>query len=209
MTIVELSRRSGVPVATIKFYVRSGILPPGDPVAANRTEYRQDHLTRLDLIRAFRDLGRFRLETARRVIELLGTGGPVDRRLVIALDELSLVPGEDDRPPFAPPEAARAQAEVAGLLAQFGWDDADDPPAAGADLATAIVLLRRLVDPELGIEALVPFGQAIAGLPLVDPPVERDPARDFIRFLLVEAIVVALYRLAGRARLNARPAEDR
>ncbi|WP_435133954.1 MerR family transcriptional regulator [Actinacidiphila sp. bgisy144] len=52
MRISELSRRSGVPNATIKFYLREGLLPPGRATAATQAEYGDQHLRRLRLIRA-------------------------------------------------------------------------------------------------------------------------------------------------------------
>src|SRR5262245_46562132 len=48
--IAELSRRSGVPVATIKFYIREGILPRGETTAPNQARYGDAHLQRLALI---------------------------------------------------------------------------------------------------------------------------------------------------------------
>ena len=40
----ELSRRSGVPIPTIKFYLREGLLPPGVATAANQADYDEEHL---------------------------------------------------------------------------------------------------------------------------------------------------------------------
>ena len=55
MRISELSRRSGVPVATIKYYVREGLLPAGEPTAINQALYDERHLARIELIRALRE----------------------------------------------------------------------------------------------------------------------------------------------------------
>ena len=35
MLMAELSRRSGVPVATIKYYLREGLLPPGEAISGD------------------------------------------------------------------------------------------------------------------------------------------------------------------------------
>ena len=36
MRISELARRSGLPVATVKYYLREGLLPAGEPTAATQ-----------------------------------------------------------------------------------------------------------------------------------------------------------------------------
>lgn len=54
MQLKELSQVSGVSVASIKFYLREELLKPGDPGTANRAEYTQEHLDRLELIRLLR-----------------------------------------------------------------------------------------------------------------------------------------------------------
>ena len=51
MKISELSRRSGVPIPTIKYYLRDGLLPPGRATAANQADYGEEHLRRLRLVR--------------------------------------------------------------------------------------------------------------------------------------------------------------
>src|ERR1041385_2084643 len=55
MKISELESRSGVPLPTIKFYIREGILPPGRRTAKNQADYSDEHLERLLLVRALRD----------------------------------------------------------------------------------------------------------------------------------------------------------
>jgi DNA-binding transcriptional MerR regulator len=39
MRIAELSRRSGVSVPTIKYYLREGLLPPGERTSPNQALY--------------------------------------------------------------------------------------------------------------------------------------------------------------------------
>ena len=46
MRISDLSRQSGVPVATIKFYLREQLLPPGEPTGRNQAVYLDRHLRR-------------------------------------------------------------------------------------------------------------------------------------------------------------------
>src|SRR5262249_53534630 len=72
MRIGELSSLSGVGVPTIKYYLREGLLEPGEPRAANQADYTEAHLQRLRLIRALLDVGGVSVAAARDVIAALG-----------------------------------------------------------------------------------------------------------------------------------------
>ncbi len=64
----ELSQRSGLPVPTIKYYLRDGLLPAGEAVGATRAVYDDSHVRRLRLVRALTDVAGMRLEDVRRVL---------------------------------------------------------------------------------------------------------------------------------------------
>ncbi|MDP3890043.1 MerR family transcriptional regulator, partial [Nocardioides sp.] len=64
----ELSRRSGVSVPTIKYYLREGLLPPGEATGATRAVYDATHVRRLRLIRALVDVAGMRLDRVREVL---------------------------------------------------------------------------------------------------------------------------------------------
>ena len=68
LTIGELSRRTGLPVRTIRFYSDAGVVPPADRTEAGYRLYGLDALQRLRLVRTLRDLG-IDLATIRRVLE--------------------------------------------------------------------------------------------------------------------------------------------
>jgi DNA-binding transcriptional MerR regulator len=51
------TRRSGVPVATIKYYRREGLLPEGRALNPTAVEYGDEHIQRLWLIRSLIQLG--------------------------------------------------------------------------------------------------------------------------------------------------------
>lgn len=69
MRIGELSRASGVPVPTIKFYLREGLLPAGELTSPNQARYGEAHLRRLHLIRALTDVGGLPLASVGKVVE--------------------------------------------------------------------------------------------------------------------------------------------
>ena len=73
-TISEVAERSGVPIATIKFYIREGLLPR--PRTAGRTIGRYDaaFMVRLEVIRELRNRWRLPL---REIAELLTEAGPL------------------------------------------------------------------------------------------------------------------------------------
>jgi DNA-binding transcriptional MerR regulator len=69
MRISELSAQSGVPVPTIKYYLREGLLPEGIRSAPTQATYVELHLQRLRVIRALIEAGVTIAETRR----VLGT----------------------------------------------------------------------------------------------------------------------------------------
>jgi DNA-binding transcriptional MerR regulator len=75
MRIAELSRRSGVPVPTIKYYVREGLLPPGELTSPNQAQYGEAHIRRLKLIRALVDVGDLSIAAARDVLASIDSSG--------------------------------------------------------------------------------------------------------------------------------------
>jgi len=68
MWISELSQRSGLPVATIKFYLRDGLLPAGESASATRAHYDDSHVRRLRLIRALAEVAGLRLDAVRVIL---------------------------------------------------------------------------------------------------------------------------------------------
>ncbi|HET9172337.1 MAG TPA: MerR family transcriptional regulator [Actinospica sp.] len=66
--ISELSATSGVPLPTVKYYLREGLLPAGERTARNQAEYGPEHLARLRLIRALIEVGRLSVADTRAVL---------------------------------------------------------------------------------------------------------------------------------------------
>ena len=57
MRISELAESTGVSVATIKYYVREGLLSPGRKLTERLADYDDRHVRRLRLLRVLRDVG--------------------------------------------------------------------------------------------------------------------------------------------------------
>jgi DNA-binding transcriptional MerR regulator len=71
MRIAELARRSGIPVGTVKYYLREGLLPPGELTAATQAQYSDAHVQRLGLIRALLGPGGLSIAATREVLEVI------------------------------------------------------------------------------------------------------------------------------------------
>ncbi|GAB3951430.1 MerR family transcriptional regulator [Kribbella albertanoniae] len=68
MRINELAERSGVSAASIKYYVREGLLPGGERSGYNQVTYGESHLHRLRLIRVLLDLGHLPIATVKHIV---------------------------------------------------------------------------------------------------------------------------------------------
>ena len=147
MRISELSEATGVPIPTIKFYLRERLLPPGRPLAANQADYDAQHVRRLRLIRALVDVGDLPLGTVRQVLDAVDDPGlPMHDALSVAHRRLGPeLAGTDD------PAVVEARRDVDAFLEQLGWEVAADSPGRD-ELALALATLRRLEWPNAGVE---------------------------------------------------------
>jgi DNA-binding transcriptional MerR regulator len=126
--MAELSKASGIPVATIKFYLRERLLPAGERTGPNQSRYGEQHLRRLRLIRGLLEVGGLSIATARGVIDAVDSELPLAQSFGVAQRAVSahIDPGDID------PEA------LAGIdrLVE-GWQVSGDNPGR---LAAARVL---------------------------------------------------------------------
>ncbi|WP_414935755.1 MerR family transcriptional regulator [Amycolatopsis sp. cmx-11-51] len=80
--MAELSEKAGVPVATIKYYLREGLLPPGERTSPNQAKYGDGHIQRIKLIRALMDVGGLALTTVGEVLAAVDAGGADPHRVL-------------------------------------------------------------------------------------------------------------------------------
>jgi len=71
MRMSELSGATGIPVATVKYYLREGLLPAGTPISATSAVYDGTHVERLRLIRALIEGAALSIAQVRRVTQTL------------------------------------------------------------------------------------------------------------------------------------------
>lgn len=103
MRMAELSRESGVPVATIKYYLREGLLHPGERTSPNQARYDGTHIQRLRLVRALLDIGELSVATAKDVLAALDSS-EVSLHHVLGVTQYGL--------PLANPEQADEEARA-------------------------------------------------------------------------------------------------
>jgi len=89
MRVSELSERSGVPVHTIKYYVREGLLPAGERVAGRLSEYDEEHLRRLRLLRALREVGGVPVSRLQDVVAVVDSTASVHTMMGATADALA------------------------------------------------------------------------------------------------------------------------
>ncbi len=146
MRISDLSRESGVPIPTIKFYMRRGLMPAGVSTARNQATYGDRHLRRLHLVRTLAEVGGLSLESIRGVLHALDQrNSPLHD--VLAVAHLALRRDESPSDPGLP----AARSEIDAWLTQRGWKLSQGTPAAD-DVAGTLIALRRLgwkVGPEV------------------------------------------------------------
>lgn len=202
MRLAELSKRSGVSTATIKYYLREGLLAPGHQINATTAEYDEEHLRRLRLVRAMIQVGRVPVTKVREVL------GHVDDdslgrsiRLGAALWALPQVPepGEDDE------YVRAAQQEVGTLLDRLGWENTKQLTTispAYRSLVVAVAAFRRL-GYDWGAEQLAPYAELMRRTAVLDlDNLEAYPSEaERVEFailgaILNEPLLRALHRLA-------------
>lgn len=195
MRVSELARRGGVPVATVKYYLRERLLHEGLLTAPNQARYDDAHLARLRLIRALLGPGGLSVFRARDVLAAIDA--PPDGfydLLGVAAGAL----GEDDRPD---PDGHR---DVHALLRRWGWPVEEQSCATHQALAEALAALEdadftppdELLD--LYARQLDAIGEAeIAGVP-------TDSSAAALRYVvlgtvLMEPVLLAMRRIAQQA----------
>jgi DNA-binding transcriptional MerR regulator len=194
MRISELSRKSGVSVPTIKFYIREELLPAGRLTSATQAEYDEQHLRRLRLIRALIGVRGLSVEATRQVLGALSEEQS-HPHLVLGLALGAIRLSEE------PPEESEQLAAVDALLEELGWHVHKDAPARGV-LAETLVSLQQF-GVALDWHALLPYGrlaQETARLDLdllegVTDPLELAE-RAVVLTTLLEPALMALRRLA-------------
>ncbi|KOU34464.1 transcriptional regulator [Streptomyces sp. WM6373] len=196
MKISELSRRTGVPVASIKYFLRQGLLPAGRATAATLAEYGEEHAQRLRLIKALTTLGGLSIAATRDVLGAVDQAHGVEGALG-AVSYALPVPGV--RPEEGSEGDATAGAEVTELLATLEWQVPGTSPHVKG-LTAALKELRRLdahyAPAELA--AYARLAESVARLDLERAVGIDDPVSLAERAVVVLAVCAPVFELLRR-----------
>jgi DNA-binding transcriptional MerR regulator len=198
MRVSELSRESGISIPTIKYYLREGLLPPGEQMAPRQGDYSRDHLRRLRLIRALVDVGGLSLKQVGKILWAIDDDRlPVNQLFGIAHHALGPPPDQEE----PPADVARARGEVDQFLQRLGWRVSPQAPSRRA-LAEALVTLRRMgreVDTEV-FERYAAIADDLAAWEVATVPAAGSRAEAVEQVVIgtvaFETALVALRRLA-------------
>ncbi|ONI85877.1 hypothetical protein ALI144C_12255 [Actinosynnema sp. ALI-1.44] len=158
MRMAELSRRTGVPVPTIKYYLREGLLLPGERTSPNQAFYDESHIRRLRMIRALAEVGGLPIAKVRDVLDAVDS--PEEPFEVLGAVQHSIEPPTGNREGVHWEAATR---RVSQLLADHGWRaNVHSPPAQ--TLIAALASLHELGRDDLAdlIERYAPHVEKIA-----------------------------------------------
>ncbi|MFD9358574.1 MerR family transcriptional regulator [Streptomyces sp. NPDC060031] len=206
MRLAELSERSGVSTATIKYYLREGLLAPGRRVSATTAEYDEGHLRRLRLVRALIQVGGVPVAKAREVLAHVdddSLGRTI--RLGAALWALPQGPEPEADDEDEDEAVSAARHEVDRLLEMLGWATARELGALSPvhrQLVVAVATLIRLGYPWKA-ELMAPYGDlmhqaAVRDLDFVEThPTEAERVETAVAAaILFQPVLKALHRLA-------------
>lgn len=198
MRISELSAESGVPVATIKYYLRERLLPEGERTSPTQASYGIPHVQRLGVIRALVDAG-VGIAGVRKVIGVLEEP-PENPYDLLGAGNAAVTPVVDGDLDLS---AATA------LLERMGGSPADCFPDQLRAVAHALATLDRagFTVPPSVMDAYLVHLAAIGDAELAATP--ETSMDDAVRYVvlgtaLVEPLVLALRRVAEQIAASRR-----
>jgi DNA-binding transcriptional MerR regulator len=181
MRMSELLKRSGMPLATVKYYLREGLLAPGESVGATMADYGEEHVRRLALIRALTEVVGLPLASVRTIVGLIDEPG-ADRYSTLGRAIAVLPPAVDADPHGDYPRARAALAEIGQLF--------DPGYAAVAQLERALAAAEAAGLP-MGRERLHGYARHIMAIAEID--LAELPGADTSRAVEYSVLGTALY----------------
>ena len=176
MLVSELADRADVPLATVKYYLREGLLPAGETTGPRRAEYDETHVRRLRVLRLLREVGGVPVTSLRQVIDALEDEElPVHEVMTLVADVISDDPelGQQD------PAALEVVDEVLAADRLGRRPPGVDRPAAAGRAGVAAQRTRDRSRPSVEIltfYAAAADSLARAEIALLDHATERSAA---------------------------------
>jgi DNA-binding transcriptional MerR regulator len=136
MLVSELAERAEVPLATVKYYLREGLLPAGEMTGPRRAEYAEAHLRRLRVLRLLREVGGVPVTSLRQVVDALDDEElPVHQVMTLVADVIAASPEPDQQDPTS-------LDVVDEVLSRVGWDRVRPESLDRQRLAGLVTLLN-------------------------------------------------------------------
>jgi DNA-binding transcriptional MerR regulator len=155
MQVSELVRTTAVPLATVKYYLREGLLPAARKVTARSSEYGEEHVRRLVLLRLLRDVGAVPVARLRALVEAVDDPGLSEHEVFArATDAIASA----EVPHHAADEEARAL--VAEVLDAAGWSGVRRDAVDVDNLARVVTQLRQIGHFEVSEQSLAYYAAA-------------------------------------------------
>jgi DNA-binding transcriptional MerR regulator len=201
MRLAELSARSRLSTATIKYYLREGLLHPGTTQSSTWATYDDQHLHRLRLVRALTEVAGLSLDAVRGVIDAVDASGSDHEARGAAQWPLAGAVAQE-------PSAASVR-RVDGLVHRHDWRLATASPYRRV-LAAALDTLDELGFPATDevLDAYASALETVAAIEVARVAAEREPVlaaeRVVVGTLLYEPVLLTLRRMAHEA-VSARP----
>ncbi len=189
LTIGQLSRRSGVPVRTIRFWSDEGVVPASDRSPAGYRRYDAAAVARLDLVRTLRDLG-MGLDDVREVLSRRRRVDEVAAAHIEAIDRQM--------------RALRVQRAVCTLLAQGSHDE--EKVKLMNDLARMSAAQRQQIIDEFvaatfaGTDPEAPGSRIAEGMRTLPAELPDDPSVEQVQAWVELAELVGDESFRARAR---------
>ncbi|WP_326955954.1 MerR family transcriptional regulator [Amycolatopsis sp. NBC_01286] len=137
--MAELSAESGVPVATVKYYLREGLLPPGERTSPNQARYSATHVQRLRLIKALTEVGGLSLASVGTVLEAIDGDKTPHRTMGVVQEELA-----GPAPQVSDEAADWAWELLDGIVRRNGWGELKRKHVAVGNLVAALATAKEL-----------------------------------------------------------------
>lgn len=199
MRISDLAAAAGVPVGTIKFYLRQGLLPAGELTSPTQAQYDESHLGRLRLVRALVEVAGLSLTEVLAVVTVLD-GPPTSWHDVLGAAHSALPLRGNRSDADAEPDDRDRAARARELVDGWGWQVEDRAPALAAldsALAGATAAGLTVTDRVLDVYADAAHRVAdcdVAGVPTTSP--QEATRYVVVGTLVLEPVLIALRRLA-------------
>ncbi|MFF4214646.1 MerR family transcriptional regulator [Streptomyces sp. NPDC001796] len=204
MRISELSRRSGVSIPTIKYYLREGMLPRGQLATVTRADYGEEHLHRLRLIRTLIGVRQLSVGAVKEILGAIAEERDLHQIIGILIDArpASLDENHEQEERVAQKEKGPGVADARRLISEMGWEV--DPDTAAVESLGDVLDALSVLGADIGWQTLLPYARLADRISELDMEQINGTSglmelaeRAVLVCVLLEPALLALRRLAA------------